>query len=120
MTPETLDQDGRRFARLDVGIAARFTTLAGEQPVRLMNLSQNGARLVLSEPAEAGAGVLNWLDFETFGELTWQEGDTIGIAFDEVLSPGVLAQTRRRAPTVVREEELRVARAWIAGEIADD
>lgn len=121
MANPCLDEEGRRrFARLELGIAARFTTLAGEQPVRIVNLSQNGARLILSVPDEAGAGVLTWLDFETFGELSWQDGDTIGVAFDQLLSPGCLAQTRLRAPTVVREEESRLAQAWIAGEIGDD
>jgi len=121
MAPQPLDEDGRRrFARLEVGIGARFTTLAGEQPVRLVNLSQNGARLILSAPDEAGAGVLTWLDFETFGDLAWQEEDTIGIVFDKLLTPGCLAQTRLRAPTVVREEEASLAKAWISGEIADD
>lgn len=116
------DVSRRAFARLEVGIGARFTTLAGEQAVRLVNLSQKGARLMLSAPEAAGAGVLTWLDFETFGELAWQQGDTIGIAFDELLSPGCMAQTRRRAPSVVEEEEsgTKLAQAWIAGEIADD
>lgn len=117
------DDDSRRaFARLEVGIGARFTTLAGEQAVRLVNLSQKGARLVLSAPEAAGEGVLTWLDFETFGELAWQEGESIGIAFDELLSPRCLAETRRRAPSVVEEEEsgMKLAQAWIAGEIADN
>ena len=121
--PQTRSDDdgGRRsFARLEVGIAARFTTLGGEQPIRLVDLSQNGARLILSRPDEAGAGVLTWLDFETFGELAWQEGDTIGLAFDTLLTPGCLAQTRLRAPEVVREEGTQLARAWAAGEVADD
>lgn len=120
MADPCLDEEGRRqFARLELGIAGRFTTLAGEQPVRIVDLSQNGARLILSAPDEAGEGVLIWLDFETFGELAWQEGDTIGIVFDKLLTPGCLAQTRLRAPSVVREEETRLAQAWISGEIAD-
>lgn len=121
MSPHILEEESRRrFARLEVGMAARFTTLAGEQPVRLVNLSQSGARLILSAPREAGTGVLTWLSFETFGELAWREGDTIGVVFDKLLSPGCLAQTRLSAPTVVREAEANLARAWIAGEIPDD
>ena len=123
MAPQSLDEDGRRrFARLNVGIGARFTTLAGEQPVRLVNLSQKGAKLILSAPGDAGAGVLTWLDFETFGELAWQEEDTIGIVFDKLLTPGCMAQTRLRAPSIVREEEsgAKLAQAWIAGEIGDN
>jgi hypothetical protein len=121
MAPDILDDDGRRrFARLEVGIGARFTTLAGDQPVRLVNLSQNGAKLILSAPEDAGAGVLTWLDFETFGDLAWQDEDTIGIVFDKLLRPGILAQTRLRAPTVVREEEAGLAKAWVSGEIGDN
>lgn len=112
----------REFARLRVGISARFETLDGAQPVRLLDLSQGGANLILSRPEEAGAGVLTWLDFETFGEVAWQNDERIGLKFDRVLPPGCLAQTRLRAPSVVRDEELGVSvtRAWVSGEIADD
>ena len=121
MVPNSSGDDGRRqFARLDVGMRARFITLAGEQLVRLVNLSQNGAQLILSRPENAGAGVLIWLDYEAFGELAWHEEDTIGIVFDDLLRPGTLAQTRLRAPSVVREEDARAAQAWVAGEIGDD
>lgn len=121
--PHSTGQPSRReFARLEVGIAARFETLGGAQPVRLIDLSQSGARVILSRPEEAGEGILTWLNFETFGEIAWQEEECIGLEFDKLLPPGCLAETRRRAPSVVRDEEMgiSVAKAWVAGELADD
>ncbi|MGN3973958.1 PilZ domain-containing protein [Tsuneonella sp. SYSU-LHT278] len=116
------DDSRRHFARLEVGFGARLETLDGGQPVRLINLSQGGAQLVLSEPEEAGEGFLTWLDFETFGELAWQDGDRIGLTFDVPLSPLCLAETRRRAPSVVMDEQSgsSFTKAWVSGEIGDD
>ena len=112
----------RRFARLEVGIGAWLETLDGKQSVRLVDLSQGGAQLILSVPEEGGTGVLTWLDFETFGELAWQDGAQIGLTFDKPLSPGCLAETRRRAPSVVQDEAAgaTIARAWVSGEIGDN
>ena len=115
--------DSRRaFLRLQVGIGARLDTLDGSQKVRLIDLSQGGAHVVLSRPEEAGAGVLTWMNFETFGELAWIEESHLGLKFDKLLPPGCLAETRRRAPSVVRDEEMgtTLTQAWVSGEIADD
>ncbi len=118
-----LGADSRRsFLRLRVGIGARFETLAGSQAVRLIDLSQGGAQIILSRPEEAGAGVLTWLTFESFAELAWQEESHIGLRFERVVAPACLAETRRRAPSVVREEEsgTKLAQAWASGEISDN
>jgi len=54
--------DGRRnFARLRVGVSARFNTLEGSQKVRLVDLSQAGAQIILSNDEHPGAGLLTWL-----------------------------------------------------------
>jgi hypothetical protein len=122
-TAASPDENHRRaFARLRVGVGARFETLHGAQAVRLTDLSQGGAQVILSRPDEAGPGVLTWLGYEAFGELAWREDDTIGLTFDTLLAPGCLAQTRLQAPSVVRDEELgeSLAKAWVSGEIADD
>jgi hypothetical protein len=105
-----------------VGIGARLETLSGAQPVRLVNLSQGGAQLILSDPDKAGEGVLTWLEFEGFGELAWRRDAEIGLTFVPPLAPRCLAETRRRAPAVVRDEERgeSMARAWVAGETSDD
>lgn len=117
-----LGADSRRaFLRLRVGIGARLETLAGSQKVRLIDLSQGGARLILSRTQDAGAGVLTWLNFETFAELAWQEEGHVGLKFDKLLALGCLVETRQRAPSVVRDEELgsNLAQAWVSGELAD-
>jgi hypothetical protein len=114
--------DGRRvFSRLRVGIAARLETLAGSQKVRLIDLSQGGAQVILSKPEDAGAGVLSWLNFETFGDPAWTEEANMGLKFDQLLPLGCLVETRKRAPSVVRDEEMgtSMAQAWVSGEISD-
>lgn len=115
--------DGRRnFARLRVGIAARFDTLDGTQKVRLVDLSQGGAHIILSKPGEPAAGLLTWLDFEAFGETAWREGEDLGLKFERLLPLSCLVATRKRAPSVVRAEELGedLAQAWVSGELSDD
>ncbi len=115
--------DGRRnFARLQVGIAARFDTLEGSQTVRLVDLSQGGAHIILGKPGSPAAGLLTWLDFEAFGETAWQEGDSLGLTFERLLPLSCLVATRKRAPSVVRAEALGedLAQAWVSGELSDD
>ena len=125
MNSSTTDEsiDGRRnFARLNVGIAARLITLDGSQAVRLIDLSQGGAQLILSKPGGIAAGLLTWLDYEAFGELAWHEDDRIGLKFERLLPLACLVGTREKAPSVVRAELLGedIAQAWVAGELADD
>lgn len=108
----------RAHSRLRLGIAARLQTLAGVQAVRLIDLSQSGAQLILSEPADIRQAVLTWLNFEAFGSIVWREDDHIGMHFDEVLPFEHLIETRQRAPSVVREEAMEAklaAKRWVAG-----
>lgn len=115
--------DGRRnYARLNVGIAARLITLDGTQKVRLIDLSQGGAQLILSKPGDIAAGLLTWLDFEAFGEAAWHEEDRLGLKFERLLPLPCLVRTREQAPTVVRAELLGedIAQAWVSGTLSDD
>lgn len=115
--------DGRRnFARLNVGISARLITLDGAQKVRLIDLSQGGAQVILSQTGNVTAGLLTWLDFEAFGELAWHEDDRLGLKFERLLPLSFLVRTRGQAPSVVRSELLGedIAQAWVAGTLADD
>jgi hypothetical protein len=110
----------RAHARLRVGIAARIETLEGQQGVRLVDLSQSGAQVILSEPGEIRRAVLCWLDFEAFGAVVWREGEHLGIEFEELLPMEQLIQTRQLAPSVVRKEvfgDRQAARDWVAGNI---
>ena len=115
-TPATSSQAHRRaYSRLRVGIAAHLETLDGQQDVRLLDLSQSGAKVILSETASVRRGVLCWLGFEAFGEVVWREGNQAGLEFEGVLPAESLLETRNRAPTVVRDDALEAARDWASG-----
>ena len=105
----------RLHLRLQLGISAQLETLDGRQRVDLIDLSQGGAHLILSQDSGCHEAVLTWLHFETFGTVVWHEGRDIGLEFDKPLPLGVLVETRLRAPSVVREEEEAAARGWAEG-----
>jgi hypothetical protein len=109
----------RAFPRLQLGISAQLETLEGRQRVRLMDLSQGGARIVLSQPGDIKEGVLTWIRFETFGVVAWEDEKSVGLEFDKPLPLAVLVETRQRAPSVVREEEERIAREWVEGSLGE-
>ena len=106
----------RAHSRLPLGIDAYLDTLDGRQRVRLMDLSQAGAHIVLSRPEVVKEGVLTWLRFDTFGITMWQQEEDIGFKFDRLLPPHVMQETRERAPSVV----LEMAQAWVSGSLSDD
>ena len=118
-SPEDQEQAPRRaYSRLRLGISAQLETLDGRQRVRLIDLSQGGAHVILSQPGDIRQAVLTWLHFETFGMVAWREDVNIGLKFDKLLPPAVLVETRHRAPSVVREEAMgaqEAAREWVAG-----
>ena len=115
------DQAPRRaYSRLRLGISAQLQTLEGRQRVCLMDLSQGGAHVILSQPSSSDIrqAVLTWLEFETFGTVAWQDEQNLGLEFDRRLPLSVLVETRQRAPSVVREEAMvaeQAAREWVAG-----
>jgi hypothetical protein len=108
----------RAFARLRLGIAAQLETLDGRQKVRLIDLSQGGAHVILSQPGDIRQAVLTWLQFEVFGTVVWHDEEHVGLEFERPLPIGVLVETRQKAPSVVREEAMGAelaARDWVAG-----
>jgi len=108
----------RAFSRLELGIIARLDMLSGWQRVRLIDLSQGGAHLILSRPEPIGEGVLKWLRFDAYGAVAWQEREHVGMKFDGLLPLPWLVETRQRAPFVVREEAMATelaAHDWVAG-----
>ncbi|MBO0749243.1 MAG: PilZ domain-containing protein [Porphyrobacter sp.] len=114
----TLQSRRRAHSRLRLGISAHLQTLDGRRKIRLIDLSQGGARIVLGEPLDTRQGVLKWFHFEAFGTVVWREGKHLGIGFDEALPLSVLIETRQWAPTVVREDAIRArkaAREWVTG-----
>jgi hypothetical protein len=109
--------DPRRAApRLQLGIGARFDTLDGRQDVRLIDLSQGGAHVILSRPDPVREGVLAWIGFDSYAAVAWQRDNHVGLEFDRPLPLSCLVETRRRAPSVVRE----AAQAWVDGTLSDD
>jgi len=117
------DSPSRRACpRLPLGIGARFDTLDGRQNVRLLDLSQGGAHVILSQPGEVTEGVLAWLGFDSYAAVAWQREDHVGLSFDRPLPLAWLVATRKRAPSVVQEEAMgaELARAWVAGGLPDD
>lgn len=101
----------RAHARLRLGIPARFETLDGRYNVRLVDISQGGAHIVMPEDAPVREGVLTWMKYETFGIAVWQEGDNVGLEFDRPLSLDCLRATRTHAPEIF----LEAARDFVAG-----
>ena len=106
----------RAYSRLRVGIDAYLDTLDGRQKVRLIDLSQAGAHVVLSHPEAIKEAVLTWLGFDTFGIAVWQSEQDVGLTFDCLLPARVIDETRERAPAVV----LEMAQAWVSGSLHDD
>ena len=108
----------RDVPRLRLGIAAGFISHGGRQPVLLDDISQAGAHITLSRPETVSKGILQWLGFEVFAEVAWQDGEHCGLQFDKPLSPGTIVQTREAAPELHtdRSAELRkTAEAWVRG-----
>jgi hypothetical protein len=115
--------DPRRTSpRLQLGIGARFDTLEGRQKVRLIDLSQGGAHVILSRPEPVREGVIGWLRFDSYAVVAWQRGDHVGLEFDRPLPLSCLVETRKRAPSVVQEEAMgsEMAKAWVTGSVSDD
>ena len=121
MTESPVDQGQaprRAYSRLRLGISAQLETLDGRQRVRLMDLSQGGAQIIVSQPGDIRQVVLTWLQFETFGMVAWHDGARFGLTFDKLLPLAVLVETRYRAPSVVSAEAMgaeQAARDWVAG-----
>jgi hypothetical protein len=108
----------RGCSRLRLGIPARLENLDGRQNVRLIDLSQSGARLLTGPQHPFKSAVISWLGFEAFGDVAWQKGSDVGIQFEELIPLEWVIATRDKAPDVVRTEALgaqAAARDWVAG-----
>jgi hypothetical protein len=110
----------RHHPRLRLGIAAAIETLEGTLGVRLIDLSQSGAHVIVSQHDEIRRAVLCWLEFEAFGTVVWREDEHVGLEFEELVPMDALLETRQRAPSVVRIEALGdrlAARDWASGNL---
>ena len=112
----------RRDSRLRIrqGVPAQAMTLDGQHSASLLDLSQSGAHLRLSEPLRTGQDVmLWWLGFEAFGRVVWVSGKDIGLEFYDLVPVPVLLHTRQQvdAGKVRSTDEVAIdaARAWYQG-----
>lgn len=87
---------GRRSqSRLRVRLPARLITLCGTQSAILADLSMGGARVLAERDLRRGAeGVLQWGNFEAFGEVSWAADGMFGMRFHDFLSPRIVVATR--------------------------
>ena len=86
----------RRHARLRVGLKARLITLDGLVHAVLADVARLGAR-VCAPDCELRPGreaVLVWDQYEAFGEVVWNDGQFVGLHFDQPLGAPVLLATR--------------------------
>ena len=113
----------RDFLRLPLGVLGYLETLEGRKRVEIVDLSQGGAHILMLEKDDGTAGdisdcFLKWLQFDAFGTVTWQDGPRMGLAFEQPLRPGVIKETKKQAPIMVRRDfdELRnAAKLWSKG-----
>jgi hypothetical protein len=118
---EELPTTGRRGrSRLKARLAARVICVSGSQRAVLNDISLTGAKLALNRPIKAGeCVVLQWGDFEAFGDVVWSSDNQIGVQFDAAIDPRTLIATRdlddlERLPSdhdLVRQS----AEAWAQG-----
>ena len=87
----------RRSARLRLSVRGRLTSARGTQMVELVDLSETGARLVLSARHELAEARLEWLEFEARGRVVWQDERLCGLRFDEAVPLEWVARTRKPA-----------------------
>lgn len=95
----------------------------------LEDISLTGARVLITdrhgidETPRAGAStVLEWFDYEVFGDVCWVAKDRLGIRFDEMVSPAVLIRTREiedehLAPRQAAENMRNYMSDWAAGRV---
>jgi hypothetical protein len=87
----------RHSARLGLSVRGRLTSEPGIQMVELTDLSETGARLVLSASHEVSEARLEWLEFEARGRVIWQDKRRCGLQFDEPLPLEWVLRTRSPA-----------------------
>lgn len=105
-TPFSPEENAKRdFLRVEVGLAAHLVTLEGPKRVHILDLSQGGARIAVSEGVsveDIRDCLLSWLGFEAFGTVGRRQGNEFAMVFDEPLRPVVIKKTREHSPFVVR------------------
>ncbi|TRD11483.1 PilZ domain-containing protein [Erythrobacter insulae] len=106
----------RSAPRVKLAIDSVFMGMDGRQQITLLDLSESGARVAFSEPPKERAGFISWMEFETFGDVVWQEGLYVGLKFDRPISSEWLESTQARvtdADSYRHEMLLKEAMEWV-------
>lgn len=112
------DNPRRSFGRMKLGIPATLETIHGRKHVRMVDLSQGGALVLLPQEIPVRDCMVNWLGFEAFASAVWRHGTQVGLAFEEPLALAKLMATRNLAPELIQQENLAAedaARGWSEG-----
>ena len=88
-----VQSDRRRSSRLVAEIPVGLRTVSGLRECRMANISDNGARLELSDPP--AQGVSGWLVLEgteIYCRIVWSSESACGIEFEHTLGDYTLKQ----------------------------
>lgn len=130
MMDDSSISQNRRSRRSNVLMSASIELSGMSLPVKLRNLSNEGA-LIEGEnlPVEGSEVIFRKAELTLKGRIAWVEGKRAGVAFAELLSPDAvmrhipLPRPRvkldfRRPPLVSRplnDSERKIGEQWIAG-----
>jgi len=112
---------GRRtFPRVHLHVPARVLLLAGPRDCLLDDLSQAGARLILTGliPGPGAGVVLTSNGLDAFGTVVWTQESLVGIAFEESLPLQHVVKMRHFAEDFSAHKvraERRHAREFVQG-----
>lgn len=106
----------RETVRVPLGVPARIIMIGTTLSVVLDDLTIAGARITLAKPCRFQTGVLQWLEYECFADLAWQNGLAVGLRFERPIACQTLVETCRQAPGLLeRSSDRSQAQAWIQG-----
>jgi len=84
----------RTVTRIPVDCPAQLRMPAGDRAARLIDISEKGARLRLSNPPTVGASTfLQWSSNEVFCYVKWANEDSCGVSFDKPIPRELVVKT---------------------------
>jgi hypothetical protein len=91
-----VDVERRRHRRIQVLLVVELQSDELPQVVKLLELSQLGARLQLARPVQVGSVVsIRRADVVTSATVAWRRGHTVGIRFDRPMDEETFLKLRR-------------------------
>ena len=98
--PQDTTHGRRQSSRLRLVLEGRLITHRGSYPVRIDNLSREGAHLSRARQDDFTRCVLQWLGHEAMGQAVWMKDGYCGVLFDKPLAEAVILATRGQFPDV--------------------